>query len=206
MFEKVVYFFQVSGWTMYGIAACSVFAVAVFLEKLLMLRRSRIVPKDLVIEVRELVHQKKISEAIILCKKNDSPLSSVLESALENAGHGRERIKEHVLEVGEREATGLQRYMNILNTTISVAPMLGFLGTVLGMVQLFSNVASVGEVTNIGLIADGIYKALYTTIAGLTVSIPATIFYRYLMARVDYLILEMEEIALDVIDRIHNGI
>jgi biopolymer transport protein ExbB len=200
MWDKVAYFFQVSGWTMYGIAACSVFALAVFFEKLWSLRRSKVVPRGLSVEVRELVKAGKISEASILCKKSDSPLSRVLATVFENAGKGRERVKELVSETGQRESAGLDRYMNVLNTTISVAPMLGFLGTVLGMVQLFTNVAQVGEVTNIGLIADGIYKALYTTIAGLTVSIPATLFYRYLASLIDRLTLELEEETLEVLD------
>jgi biopolymer transport protein ExbB len=200
MWDKVADFFQVSGWTMYGIAACSVFALAVFFEKLWSLRRSKVVPRGLSVEVRELVKAGKISEASILCKKSDSPLSRVLATVFENAGKGRERVKELVSETGQRESAGLERYMNVLNTTISVAPMLGFLGTVLGMVQLFTNVAQVGEVTNIGLIADGIYKALYTTIAGLTVSIPATLFYRYLASLIDRLTLELEEETLEVLD------
>lgn len=187
---------------MYGIAVCSILALAVFLEKLWALRRGQIIPRGLSIEVEELVRNKRIQDAVTLCKKGDSPLARVIRAGLENAGKNRERIKEIVIEVGQRETTELERYMNVLNTTISVAPMLGFLGTVLGMVQLFTSVAAVGEVTNIGMIADGIYKALYTTIAGLTVAIPATIFYRYLTSRADRLILEMEEISLRVIDLI----
>lgn len=202
MLAKVLYFFQVSGWTMYGIVICSVMALAVFLEKLWSLRRGRILPKNLPIEVEDLVRRNKVSEAVTACKKDESPLARVIQAGLENAGRSRERIKEIVIEVGQREATELERYMNLLNTTISVAPMLGFLGTVLGMVQLFTSVAAVGEVTNIGMIADGIYKALYTTIAGLTVAIPATIFYRYLISRIDRLILGMEEISLRIVDLI----
>jgi biopolymer transport protein ExbB len=202
MFEKIVYFFQVSGWTMYGIAACSVLALAVFLEKLWSLRREKIIPKGIPIEVEDLVRRNKILDAVTLCKKSESPLAKVVQAGLENAGKNRERIKEIVIEVGQREATELERYMNVLNTTISVAPMLGFLGTVLGMVQLFTSVAAVGEVTNIGMIADGIYKALYTTIAGLTVAIPATIFYRYLISRIDRLVIGVEEISLKIVDLI----
>ncbi len=200
MFDQLLYFFNVSGWTMYGIAACSVLAVAVFLEKLWSLRREALIPKTLPIEVEDRVSRRQIQEALMVCKKSASPLSRIVQAGLENAGKSRERIKEIVAEVGERETQGLERYMAVLNTTISVAPMLGFLGTVLGMVQLFSEVAAAGEVTNIGMIADGIYKALYTTIAGLTVAIPATIFYRYLISRVDRMALEMEEISLRIVD------
>lgn len=202
MFEKVFYFFEVSGWTMWGIAACSVLALAVFLEKMWVLRQGQIIPKGLPIEVEDLVGRSKVADALTLCKKSDFPLSRIIRAGLENAGKNRERIKEMVIEVGQRESAELERYMTALNTTISVAPMLGFLGTVLGMVQLFSSVASAGEVTNIGMIADGIYKALYTTIAGLTVAIPATIFYRYLLSRIDRLVLEMEEISLRIVDLI----
>lgn len=202
MFEKIAYFFHVSGWTMYGIAICSVLALAVFLERLWSLRRSQVIPPGLAIEVEDLVRRKMAPEAVTLCRKSETPLSCILQSGLESAGKSRERIKEILIEVGHREAQDLERYMTVLNTTISVAPMLGFLGTVLGMVQLFTTVASAGEVTNIGMIADGIYKALYTTIAGLTVAIPATIFYRFLSSRIDRLVLEMEDIALRIVDLI----
>lgn len=205
MFEHISYFFQVGGWTMYGIALCSILALAVFLEKIWSLRQERIVPRFLAAEVCDLVKAGRSREAVTLCKRSDSPLGRIVQTGLEGAGKDRERIKELVLEVGSRESTELERYMNVLNTTISVAPMLGFLGTVLGMLQLFSRVAEVGEVTNIGLIADGIYKALYTTIAGLTVAIPATIFYRYLNSRIDRLVQAMEEVALRVIDLIKEG-
>jgi biopolymer transport protein ExbB len=168
------------------------------------LRREKVLPRALAVEVRELVRAGRISEAGILCKKSETPLSRVLLTVLENAGKGRERVKELASETGQRESAELDRYMNVLNTAISVAPMLGFLGTVLGMVQLFTNVAQVGEVTNIGLIADGIYKALYTTIAGLTVSIPATLFYRYLASKIDRLALAMEEETLGVLDLIRE--
>lgn len=204
MFDKIIYFFQVSGWTMYGISICSILALAVFLERLWVLKREKIIPKGFSVEVEDYVSRNQIPEAITLCKKTGSPLAKIILAGLENAGRKRERIKEIVSEVGQRETKELEQYMTILNTTISVAPMLGFLGTVLGMVDLFTNVAQAGEVTNIGIIADGIYKALYTTIAGLTVAIPATIFYRYLISRIDGLVLIMEEIALKVVDLIQE--
>lgn len=205
MFEKIIYFYQVSGWTMYGITLCSILALAVFLERFWSLRKGMIIPKGFPIEVEELVRQRRIADAVTLCKKAASPLARIVREGLEHAGQNRERIKEVVVEVGERETVGLERYMQILNTTISVAPMLGFLGTVLGMVQLFTNVAAAGEVTHIGLIADGIYKALYTTIAGLTVAIPATVFYRYLNSHITRLVVEMEEVALRIIDLIKEA-
>ncbi|MBI2337340.1 MAG: MotA/TolQ/ExbB proton channel family protein [Deltaproteobacteria bacterium] len=202
MFETLFYFFHVSGWTMYAIAACSILALAVFLEKIWVLRCERIIPKGFSAKIEELVRENKFPEAEVLCGQNKASLARIIEAGLANAGKSREQIKEIVIEVGLQETTELERYMNVLNTTISLAPMLGFLGTVLGMVQLFSSVAAVGEVTNIGMIADGIYKALYTTIAGLMVSIPATVCYRYLTSRVDRMILEMEKISLRIIDLI----
>jgi len=202
MIEKIGYFFEVSGWTMYGIAVCSIFALAVFLERLWTLRREKTVPKGFSIEVEDLVRRGQIPEAVTLCRKNPTPLSRVVQVGLEGAEKSRGSVKETVDEVGRREATGLTRYMGLLNTTISVAPMLGFLGTVLGMVQLFTAIAEAGEVTNVGMIAGGIYKALYTTIAGLVVAIPATLFYRYLNSRIESLVAEMEEVSLRIVDLI----
>ncbi|MDL1872136.1 MotA/TolQ/ExbB proton channel family protein [Deltaproteobacteria bacterium PRO3] len=203
--ENVIHFFQVSGWTMWGIAACSVLALAVFVEKVWSLRRGSVIPRGLPERIERMVRENRIPEAISLCREDDASLNRVIEAGLENAGKSREQIKEIVLEVGEREINELEKYMNILNTAIYVAPMLGFLGTVLGMSQLFSSVAAAGEVTNVGMIAGGIYKALYTTIAGITVSIPATIFYRYLTSKTDRLVLEMEKISLKIVDLIKGA-
>ncbi|MBI4197010.1 MAG: MotA/TolQ/ExbB proton channel family protein [Deltaproteobacteria bacterium] len=204
MWAKIYYYFDVGGWCMWGIALCSVLALAVFLERLFALHKEIVLPRSLAIEVQDLVRRGLIAEAVTLCRKKESPLGRVIQVGLENAGKLRERIKELVNEVGQREASHLGRYMAILNTTISVAPMLGFLGTVIGMVDLFTSVAAVGEVTNIGMIADGIYKALYTTVFGLVVAIPATLFYRFLSARVESLVLEMEEVSFKIVDLIKN--
>ena len=202
--ENIVNFFQIGGWPMYAIAICSVVALAIFLERLWSLRPSRVHPKGIFIEVEDLVKQGKIPEAKTLCRKNDSSLSRVLFVALEKAGKKREEIKDSLSEVGSLEESKLDRYVSILSLIATLAPLLGFLGTVIGMVELFSSIELQGEVKGIGMIAGGIYKALYTTVAGLTVAIPAIIFNKICVSKVNMALIEMEERALRIVNLVQS--
>lgn len=204
LFERVFYYFQVGGWTMGAILACSVLGLAVSLERLWTLRWPVVVPKGLPVEVEDLIGRGKIPEAVTLCKKDGSPLAAVIRAGVDCTGKSREQIKEIINEVGRVETASLEKGLTILHTIIVLSPMLGFLGTVLGMVDLFSSIASAGEVANIGVVADGVYKALYTTVFGLTVAIPITIFYKMISSKVDRLVLAMEEISLRIVDLVQE--
>lgn len=190
------------GPVMIPIGLCSVIALATFLERLLALRRDRIVPRAFAAELIELVRQERWGDARALCRKWNVAASRVLEVAVEHRSGTRERIKEHLEESGRREAAELERYIWVLGTIASIAPLLGLLGTVGGMILTFQVIEAQGTVTNVGDFAGGISQALITTFAGLSVGIPAVVGNRYLLAKVDGLLMDLEELSLGVLDMI----
>jgi biopolymer transport protein ExbB len=188
------------GPVMIPIGLCSVVALATFLERLWSLRRGAVVPSSLAVELIELLRQGRDGDALTLCRKRDVPIARVIEVAVEARGRPRSHIKERVEEVGRREAAELERYVPILGTIASIAPLLGLLGTVGGMILTFEVIAEQGGVTDVAPLAGGISQALITTFAGLSVGIPAVVANRYVLSKVDGLLVDMEEVSLGVID------
>ena len=174
MFE----YLQAGGPVMIPIAICSVIAVATFLERMWALRRNQVVPDGFCVEIVELVRQRRWDDAGTLCKMRPLAIARVLEAALEARGRGRSEIKERIEEVGRREAAEMERYIPILGTIASIAPLLGLLGTVGGMILTFQVIEQHGA-TDIGNLAGGISQALITTFAGLSVGIPALVGNRF---------------------------
>jgi biopolymer transport protein ExbB len=191
--------FLKGGILMYPIAFCSIIAVGIFLERMWVLRRGRVLPRDFLIEVEDLVMRRKRSEAITLCKRNNSSIAHVIRVGIENYGKKRDVIKEKIEEVGRREAASLERYINVIGTIAGISPLLGLLGTVSGMIKSF-NIISLQGVADPASLAGGISEALITTAAGLVVAIPTFVIYRYLMNKADSLILEMEENSIRIVD------
>lgn len=191
--------FLKGGILMYPIAFCSIVALGVFLERLWTLRRNKVIPQDLLMEVLDLIAKGKIVDAQALCRRSDSALAQVLYTALSHSGKDRATIKERMEEVGRREVANLERYITIIGTVAGIAPLLGLLGTVSGMIKSF-NVIALQGVAEPGALAGGISEALLTTAAGLIVAIPSLLMYRILRSRVRSLALEMEEISLRVLD------
>ncbi|MCP4869875.1 MAG: MotA/TolQ/ExbB proton channel family protein [Proteobacteria bacterium] len=185
------------------IAAASLIAMAVFLYRLWVLQRERVVPRRLIIQVRDLVLRGETAEAITLCKMDDSPLARVFIAGLRQAGKPREVVKEFLGEVGRHEGMALQRGLVVLETVAVVAPLLGLLGTVWGMIDVFQAIETHG-VGDAAALAGGIGTALYTTLAGLLVAIPVRVGHSMVMAKVDQLVLGMEEEALDLLDLLVN--
>ena len=183
------------------IGLCSVIALGVFLERLWTLKRTRIIPESFILRIEELIGEDRVADALLLCQENHNPMGSVMAAALRNAEKDRPRVKEAVEEVGKFEGAMLERYVEIVGTCAAVAPLLGLLGTVLGMITVFQRVEEQG-LGDPSVFASGIWEALITTAVGLAVAIPALIFYKYLQVRVDSLIVEMEERALRLIDMV----
>ena len=181
------------------IAVASLVALAVFLARMWELRRTKVVPRRLVIQVRDLVMRDEIAEALTLCRMDDSPLARVFLAGLRHRGKSRDVVKEFLLEVGRHEGMVMQRGLRVLETVAVVSPLLGLLGTVWGMIDVFQAI-EVSGVGNAGALAGGIGTALYTTLAGLLVAIPVRIGHSAVTSRVDQLMLEMEEQALDLLD------
>ena len=187
------------GWVMIPIALCSVVALAVFLERMWSLRKNKVIPKDFLIEVEDLIRREKIPEAITRCRTDESSMANIILAGIRHFGKRREIIKESIQEVGRKEASVLERYINVIGTIAVICPLLGLLGTVTGMIKAF-DVITVRGVGNPGDLAGGISEALITTAAGLIVAIPTYVIYRILANKADALIVEMEENSIRIAD------
>ena len=195
-----MYDFVVKGGVlMIPIALCSIIALAIFLERLWSLRRSKVIPRDFLIEIEDLIRREKIPEAVTRCRKDNSSMANIIVAGIRNFGKRREIVKESIEEIGRREAATLERYINVVGTIAAISPLLGLLGTVFGMIKAF-NVISIQGVGNPSSLAGGISEALITTAAGLVVAIPTFVLYRYLANKADALIVEMEEHSIRMVD------
>jgi len=187
------------GVLMYPILFCSILSVAILLERIWSLRRSKVIPNAFIIEISDLIRLRKLDESKTLCKLNDTPIARILMVGLKNYGQRREVIKDSIEEIGRMEAASLEKYLTTLGTIAGIAPLLGLLGTVMGMIKAFTVISHAG-IGNPQMLAGGISEALITTAAGLTVAIPSFVFYKYLRSRVDKMILRMEAICIDILD------
>ncbi|MBN2799571.1 MAG: MotA/TolQ/ExbB proton channel family protein [Deltaproteobacteria bacterium] len=191
------------GPVMIPIGLASVVALAVFLERLWSLRRARVLPHALLMEVMEQLRQGRHDDALVRCRSADVAVARVLEQALICRDKPRERVRERLEEIGRREAAELERYIPVLGTIASISPLLGLLGTVGGMILTFQIIQEQG-LGNVGNLAGGISQALVTTFAGLSVGIPAVVGNRYLLAKVDALLLDLEEASLGALDLLYG--
>ena len=180
------------GICMYPIILCSILALAILLERLWVLRRRSILPADFLHKVEDLLRNRKIAEAVFLSQGEPSPIGKILHAGLKNAGRGMWLVKEAIEERGGREALALEKHVGILSTLANLVTLLGLLGTVTGMIKCF-NVISVEGLGNPGSFASGMYEALITTVAGLTVAIPTFLGQRYLSHRAESFIHALEE-------------
>lgn len=168
------------------------------------LRQSVVAPRGFAVEVEELIKQSRYADALTLCKKADTAASRVAETAILSRGRSREAIKERIEEVGRRESAALEAGSDVVGTIATIAPLLGLLGTVWGMILTFEVIASQG-MGAIGDLAGGISQALITTLAGLTVAIPAVMGHRILLGQVDARILDLEDMSLRLLDLVADG-
>ncbi|WP_019022155.1 MotA/TolQ/ExbB proton channel family protein [Thioalkalivibrio sp. ALE23] len=191
------------GWLMVPILLCSVLAVAIILERFISLRRGRVVPQGLLGRVWEQMREHGLSMEDIERLRENSPLGSVLAAGLATHDRTRQITQESIEEAGRRVAHELERYMNTLGTIAMITPLLGLLGTVVGMIEVFTVVTEIGVGSPRDL-AGGISQALITTATGIGIAIPALIFHRYFRGRIDELVLEMEQEATKLVEIMHG--
>jgi biopolymer transport protein ExbB len=199
---EIFEFLSRGGVIMIPIALGSVIALAIFLERIWSLQRSRVIPDGLVRSVIEAVEKGDHKGAREECLKSSSPMGRVLLGGLDAKGLGREELKGVIEDVGKREMARMERFIEAMGTTASVEPLLGLLGTVTGMIQVFQKVVVTSRqgAVDPGQLANGIWQALITTAAGLSVAIVAFVGYRYLLSRTNRHALSMEEGALRLVD------
>lgn len=194
---------KAGGWLMWPILLCSVIAMAIIAERFWSLRKARIAPDNLVGRVWQWQKEGRLDAERIHYLRAGSPLGMVLAAGLLNRDHSREIMKEGIEEVGRHVAHELERFLNTLGTIASISPLLGLLGTVIGMIKVFTVITAEG-VGNPAVLSEGISEALLTTAAGLSVAIPSLMFHRYFRGRVDDLIVAMEQEALKLVEVMHG--
>lgn len=197
----MVDFLQAGGWLMLPLAVASVVALAICIERAWALRRTRIVPSQLLSDVAGAVGADDMARARSLCTA--SALGRILLAGFDSASRGRDAMREAMEDAAGAVVHDLERYLTALGTIASISPLLGLLGTVIGMIRVFAALMR-DQTAEVTVLAGGISEALVTTAAGLTVAIPALMFHRYLLRKVDDLTVEMEHQATrfaDLLDR-----
>lgn len=195
--------FLAGGWLMFPIVLCSIGAFVICIERAWSLRKSRIAPKHLVAQVWSWIKNNQLDKNKLKSLKSSSPLGEILAAGLVNHVHGRETMKESIQEAGRHAALTLEKYLNTLGTIAQITPLLGLLGTVIGMIKVFTVITQLGT-GDASALSLGISEALITTAAGLTIGIPALIFHRHYERKVEELVTEMEQEALKIVEVLHG--
>jgi len=195
---------QDGGLLMIPIAFCSLILVAFVFERTISLRRGRVIPKPFVTRLMRQISDGELDRdrALELCVENGSPVADVLAGAIRKWGRPAVEVEQAVIDAGERTTNGLRRYLRVFNGVATVSPLLGLLGTVVGMIRAFNAIATADAMGRPELLASGISQALLTTAAGLTVAIPALILYMYFVSRVDRLIIDIDALGQQLVNTI----
>lgn len=193
---------EAAGWPIWPLIIASVLALAIIFERAYTLRRTQIIPPSLLDRTLNVLRKEGSNSNTLRVLAEGSPLGRVLAAGIRNHNASREVMKESVEETGRAVAHELGRYLTALGTIASVSPLLGLLGTVIGMVEIFGSQTPTGG--NPAVLAHGISVALYNTAFGLIVAIPSMIFYRYYRGKVDTLLVEMEQQALTLVELLHG--
>jgi biopolymer transport protein ExbB len=200
--EKVVQFWVDGGELMWPLGACALIGLVVIVWKLIDLMMKGVRTGKVLREVDDLMAQRKVAEAMAVARESNTPAGRILVAGLERREEGTERVLKAIENVGLIEMANLERGLVWLATVSNVAPLLGFLGTVLGMIEAFAAIEAAGEV-EATLVAAGIKIALITTAAGLMIAIPVNIAHNYFVSKIDQLVIDMEESAQKMIDTLH---
>jgi biopolymer transport protein ExbB len=189
---------------MLPIILCSIIAMAIIIERFWSLQKRKIIPQQqMVAQIWQWAQESTLSGERIKELRDGSPLGRILAAGLMNANMTREVMKESIQDAGRHVVHELVRYLNTLGTIAVISPLLGLLGTVIGMIKVFSVITDVG-VGNPGELAGGISQALITTAAGISVAIPSVIFHRYFRGKVNSLVVDMEQESLKLVDVLHS--
>lgn len=201
--EQVVQIWEGGGFMMWPLAACLVVGLIIIVWKLITLSTTASRTGKLLRDVDDLLSEHRVDEALVRARDSDTPAGRILVAGLERRNEGTERVLKAIENVGLIEMAGLERGLVWLATLANVAPLLGFLGTVIGMIAAFQAIELAGEVDPT-LVAGGIRVALITTASGLAIAIPMNIMHNYFVTRVDRLVIDTEESAQKMIDTLHE--
>ena len=197
--------FLKGGFIMWLILASSIVGLAVSIDRFIMLRKAKINVPAFMVRIRGFIKKKDISGAISYCMQEKSPVANIVRKGLKKYKYGHDRVKDAIENAGSQEVSKLEKGLSVLASVAGIAPLLGFLGTVTGMIQAFMTIQDLAGAANPSDLAGGIWEALITTAFGLIIGIPALALYNYFLSSVKKLVGEMETVANDVIDVIQDG-
>jgi biopolymer transport protein ExbB len=189
---------QAAGWPIWPLILTSIIGVAIILERFWSLRKSQIIPDGLIVEIKTMIKQNNLDNNKVNILKNSSPLGDLLAVAIAKRKDSVEVIKSALDERAGIIVHNLERYLGVLVTIATVAPLLGLFGTIIGMVELFSSFTSSGH--DVAVFARGISIALYNTAGGIVVAVPAMIAYRFFRSKIDNYLNEMEHYAIQIVE------
>ena len=189
---------QAAGWPIWPLILTSIIGVAIILERFWSLRKSQIIPEGLIVEIKTMIKQNNLDNNKVNILKNSSPLGDLLAVAIAKRKYSVEEIKSALDERAGFIVHNLERYLGVLVTIATVAPLLGLFGTIIGMVELFSSFTSSGH--DVAVFARGISIALYNTAGGIVVAVPAMIAYRFFRSKIDNYLNEMEHYAIQIVE------
>ena len=194
---------RAGGWLMLPIILCSIVAIAVVIERFWTLSAARVIPQHALGQVWDWLKNNQLDSTRLRELQASSPLGQVLAAGLLSSRHGRETMTESIQQVAGQVIHDMERYLNALGTIAAITPLLGLLGTVVGMIRVFSEIMLQGT-GNANALAGGISEALITTAAGLCVAIPTYMFHRYFLRRVDGLVLRLEQESGKLVEALHS--
>jgi len=197
--------FLKGGFIMWPILLSSIIGLAVSIDRFIMLRKAKINVPAFMVRIRGFIKKKDISGAISYCMQEKSPVANIVRKGLKKYKYGHDRVKDAIENAGSQEISKLEKGLSVLASVAGIAPLLGFLGTVTGMIQAFMTIQDLAGAANPSDLAGGIWEALITTAFGLIIGIPAFALYNYFLSAVKKLVGEMETVANDVIDVIQDG-
>jgi len=192
-----------TGWMRWPLLICLIIGLVVCVVKFYSLNSKAAKTRKIIKTVDELLTQRRVKEALELTRESDAPAARILYAGLERHDEGTERVAKAIENQGLIEMSKLERGLIVLATVINVAPLLGFLGTVVGMILAFQAIEAAGEV-EATLVAGGIKVALLTTAFGLLIAIPVSVFHNYFISKIDTLVIDMEESAQKMVDTLHS--
>ncbi|MFA6597184.1 MAG: MotA/TolQ/ExbB proton channel family protein [Ignavibacteriaceae bacterium] len=202
--DLLTMFFK-GGVIMYPILLSSIIGVAIIIDKFIVLHKSKVNVVAFMIKLRSLLKKNDIAGAIAFCNNEKTPAANIIKKGLKKIRFGHQRVKDALEDAGRQEITKLEKGLSTLGTVSGIAPMLGFLGTVTGMVSAFQTIQDLMGAANPSDLAGGIWEALITTVFGLVVGIPALAFYNYFTEKIKKLVADIEVISSDLIDIVEES-
>lgn len=198
--------FMKGGWLMWVLLALGGVTIFIFVERFIAIRKASQLDMNFMNRIRDYIYEGKIAAATDLCKSTDTPIARMIEKGIERIGRPMADVQNAIENVANLEVSKLESGLPFLATIAGGAPMIGFLGTVIGMVQAFMNLSMAGGTVDMSLLSAGMYVAMITTVGGLVVGIPAYFGYNYLVARIEKLVFQMEANSIAFMDILNQPV